>query len=218
VQAVPKPVQTEAYQFGTVYKSRRYTVDFDYYHVRFDNDYTSTTDPTTGEPVYYLAGRSTTQGVEVESNIVMWRGLSAYLNATGGTGKYNSNGLWMAGVPSDTEAIGVNYMTKNWAVGIFNKRVGKTWNDNASVNQASPNDPFNLANLFVNYTLNNGSRFDQTKLQFSVNNLSNSHAVTSFTPGLKTTNLPNPADVLAMLAGRSVSFSVTVGFSQRLVP
>jgi hypothetical protein len=51
-----------------------------------------------------------------------------------------------------------------------------------------------------------------------VNNLSNSHAVTSFTPGLKTTNLPNPADVLAMLAGRSVSFSVTVGFSQRLVP
>jgi iron complex outermembrane receptor protein len=218
VQAVPKPVQTEAYQFGTVYKSRRYTVDFDYYHVRFDNDYTSTTDPTTGEPVYYLAGRSTTQGVEVESNIVMWRGLSAYLNATGGTGKYNSNGLWMAGVPSDTEAIGVNYMTKNWAVGIFNKRVGKTWNDNASVNQASPNDPFNVANLFVNYTLNNGSRFDQTKLQFSVNNLSNSHAVTSFTPGLKTTNLPNPADVLAMLAGRSVSFSVTVGFSQRLVP
>jgi iron complex outermembrane receptor protein len=218
VQAVPKPVQTEAYQVGTVYKSRRYTVDFDYYHVRFDNDYTSTTDPTTGEPVYYLAGRSTTQGVEIESNIVMWRGLSAYLNATGGTGKYNSNGLWMAGVPSDTEAVGVNYMTKNWAVGIFNKRVGKTWNDNASVNQASPNDPYNVANLFVNYTLNNGSRFDQTKLQFSVNNLSNSHAITSFTPGLKTTNLPNPADVLAMLAGRSVSFTVTVGFSQRLVP
>ncbi len=218
VQTVPKPVQTEAFQIGTVWKSQRYTLDFDFYHVRFDNDYSSTIDPATGEPVYYLTGRSRTEGVEAESNIVIWKGLSAYLNVTAGNAKYASSELWVANTPTDTEAIGANYQTGNWAVAIFEKRVGKTWNDNGSINQASPNDPFNMVNAFVNYTLNNGSRFDRTKLRLSMNNLANSHAITSYTPGVKTTNLPNPADVLSMLAGRSVSFTVTVGLSQSVRP
>ena len=218
VQTVPKPVQTEAFQLGTVWKSRRYTIDFDFYHVRFDNDYSSTTDPSTGEPVYYLAGRSRTEGIEAESNIVVWKGLSAYLNVTAGNAKYASSGLWVAGTPTDTEAIGANYQSGSWAVALFEKRVGKTWNDNAAVNQASPNDPFNMVNAFINYTLNNGSRFDRTKLRLSLNNLADSHAITAYTPGLKTTNLPNPADVLTMLAGRSVSFTVTVGLSQSVHP
>ena len=51
VLTVPKPVSTNTYQFGTVWKSGRYTADFDVYHVHFDNDYASTTDPATGEPV-----------------------------------------------------------------------------------------------------------------------------------------------------------------------
>ena len=72
--------------------------------------------------------------------------------------------------------------------------------------------------MFVNYTLNNRSHFDRTKLKLAVNNLSNSHAVTSYTPGLKTSNLPNAADVLSMLAGRSVSFMVTFGFTPRPTP
>ena len=75
-----------------------------------------------------------------------------------------------------------------------------------------------MMNIFVNYTLGSGTRFDRTKLKLAVNNLTDSHAITAFTPGLKTTNLPNPADVLTMLAGRSVSFSVTVGFSPRVTP
>jgi iron complex outermembrane receptor protein len=103
-------------------------------------------------------------------------------------------------------------------VAIFNKRVGRTWNDNGSINEASPNDAFNMTNIFVNYTLGSGTRFDRTKLRLAVNNLTDSHAITAFTPGLKTTNLPNPADVLTMLAGRSVSFSMTVGFSPHVTP
>ena len=49
-------------------------------------------------------------------------------------------------------------------------------------------------------------------------NLADSHAITSYTPGSKTSNLPNPNDVLSLLAGRSLSFTVTVGFSPRIVP
>jgi iron complex outermembrane receptor protein len=218
VLTVPKPVTTKAYQFGSVWKSRRMTLDFDLYHVKFDNDYAATTDPATGEPVYYFTGTQVTRGVEAESNVVIGNGLSVYLNATAGTARYSSSNLWVAGTPRDTEAIGLNYQTGNWNVAIFNKRVGRTYNDNGAVNQASPNDPFNMANLFVNYTLNNRSHFDKTKLKLAVNNLSNSHAVTSYTPGLKTSNLPGPADVLSMLAGRSVSFMVTFGVTPRPTP
>jgi len=218
VLTVPKPVTTNTYQFGTVWKSRRYTVDFDVYRVHFDNDYASTTDPATGEPVYYLAGTSVTRGVEAESNIVIWNGLSAYVNATAGKAYYTSSGLWLAGTPRDTEAIGLNYQTKNWNVAVFNKRVGQTWNDNGAVNQASANDPFNITNIFVNYTINDRTRFDRTKLQLAVTNLSDSHAITSYTPGSKASNLPNPNDVLTMLAGRSISFTITVGYTPRAQP
>jgi len=218
VQTVPKPVTTDTYQVGTVWKSHRFTLDFDVYHVHFDNDYSSSIDPVSGEPVYYLAGTSVTKGVEAESNIVIWKGLSGYVNATAGNAKYSSSGLWVAGTPRDTEAIGMNYQTGNWNVAIFDKRVGRTWNDNGSINQASPNDPFSLTNLFVNYTLNNHSHFERTKLRLAVNNLFDSHAITSYTPGSKTSNLPGPNDVLSLLAARSVSFTVTVGFTPRVHP
>jgi iron complex outermembrane receptor protein len=134
------------------------------------------------------------------------------MNATAGTAKYSSNNLWVAGVPGDTESIGLTYANRNWNAGIFSKRVGGTYNDNGSVNQASPNAPFNMTNIFVNYTLGNASRFDRTRLKFSLNNLFDSHAITSYTPGSKTTNDPGPNDVLTMLAGRSVSFTVTIGY------
>jgi iron complex outermembrane receptor protein len=215
VQTTPKPVETTAYQTGTTWKTRRFTLDADFYNIRFDNDYSSTIDPSTGEPVYYLTGTQKTKGVEAESNIALYRGVSVYLNGTVGTAKYASNNLWTAGVPSNTQAVGVTYANRNWNAGIFSKRVGRTWNDNGSVNQAAPNDPFNMTNVFVNYTLGNASRFDRTRLRFSINNLFDSHAITSYTPGSKTTNDPGPNDVLTMLAGRSVSFTVTLGYSPR---
>jgi hypothetical protein len=57
-------------------------------------------------------------------------------------------------------------------------------------------------------------RFDRTKLKFALNNLFDSHAITSYTPGSKTSNDPGTNDVLSMLAGRSVTFTVTIGYSR----
>jgi iron complex outermembrane receptor protein len=215
VLTTPQPVETTAYQGGTTWKTRRFTLDADYYNVVFDNSYSTTTDPTTGEPVYYYAGTQKTHGVEAESNVAVARGLSLYLNGSAGTAKYSSNGLWTAGVPNYTVAAGLTYNTSRWNAGVFSKRVGQTWNDNGSINQAAPNAPFNMTNLFLNYTLGNGSRLDRTKFRVSVNNLFDSHAITSYTPGSKTTNAPGPNDVLMLLAGRSVSFTVTLGYSAK---
>jgi len=215
VLTTPKPVETTAYQGGTTWKTRRFTLDADVFNVRFDNAYSTTTDPVTGEPVYYLAGTQKTKGFETEGNLAMYRGVSLYANATVGTAKYASNGLWAAGVPENTESIGLTYASSNWNAGVFSKRVGQTWNDNGSVNQAAPNAPWNMTNLFLNYTLGNGSRLDRTRFRLSLNNLFDSHAITLYTPGSKKTNVPGPNDVLTMLAGRSVSFTVTLGYSPR---
>ena len=64
----------------------------------------------------------------------------------------------MQNAPSDTETIGLTYNLGSWNLGFFSKRVGQMYNDNGSVHQAVPIDPFNITNLFVNYTLRGSSR------------------------------------------------------------
>jgi iron complex outermembrane receptor protein len=90
-----------------------------------------------------------------------------------------------------------------------------------------------VVNTFVNYTVRNGSHFDQTKIRLSANNLTNSHNLTnvsltgplntqtipgtSFTDPFTTTVPTAPAggDNLGFLPGRSFTISVTFGFAPK---
>src|SRR6185295_18511645 len=132
--------------------------------------------------VVVLTGTSETKGVEAESTILVARGLSLYLNGTVGSARYADSGQWVQNAPKDTETIGVNYSYDSWNVGLFNKRVGRMYNDNGSIHSAVAIDPFTIANLFVNYTLRSGSPFAQSRIRFSVNNLFDSHAITGVGP------------------------------------
>jgi iron complex outermembrane receptor protein len=172
-------------------------------------------DPVTGEPVYYLAGSAVTQGLELESNILVTHGVGVYLNATTGSAKYVDTDLWVQNAPRDTEAIGLSYNQSNWNVGFFNKRIGRMYNDNSGINQAVAIDPFYITNLFVNYTLKGSNRFSQSKIRLSVNNLFDKRYIVGVTPAAKTTSLPTPGDVLNLMAARSVSLTFTVGFSPK---
>ena len=87
------------------------------------------------------------------------------------------------------------------------------FNDNGSIHQAIPIDPFNITNLFVNYTLRGSSKLSQSRIRLAVNNLTDSHAITAVTPASTKSNAPAPGDILTLMAGRSVSVSFTVGFS-----
>jgi iron complex outermembrane receptor protein len=95
------------------------------------------------------------------------------------------------------------------------------WNDNtavngATVNQVIPIALFNVSNLFFNYTIRKGSRWDQTKFRFSINNLLDNHNITSVTQAAKgTVFLPGPNDTLQLLPGRSITMSVTLGLTPR---
>jgi iron complex outermembrane receptor protein len=213
VAVLPNPTMTTTYQVGSVWKAGRATIDVDTYNIRFENDYSSTPDPVSGEPVYFLNGTAATKGVEAESTILVARGLSLYLNGTAGSARYTDTDLWVQNAPKDTETIGINYSYDSWNVGFFNKRVGRMYNDNGSVHSAVAIDPFNITNLFINYTLRNASAFAQSRIRFSVNNLFDSHAIVGVSPASTRSSLAAPGDVLTLMAARSVSLTLTVGFS-----
>jgi iron complex outermembrane receptor protein len=211
VGTLPKPVLTDTFQVGSVWKSHRATLDLDYYHIKFQSDYSSTFDSVTGDTIYFLNGESITQGVEAESTILVGGGLAVYLNATKGEAKYTDSDLWVQNAPGDTETIGLTYNLGSWNVGFFSKRVGQMYNDNGSLHQAIPIDPFDITNLFFNYTVRGSSRLSQSRIRLAVNNLTDSHAITAVSAASAKSNAANPADILTLMAGRSVSMSFTVG-------
>lgn len=214
VSTLPKPTTTDTVQFGTVWKARRATLDVDVYRVSFQNDYSSTLDNATGMTMYYLNGRSTTKGVEAESTVLVGGGLALYLNATKGSAKYNDTGLWVQNAPSDSETVGVTFNRAGWNLGFFSKRVGQMFNDNGATHQAVTIDPYHLTNLFLNYTVGGHSLLAKSRLRLAVNNLTDSHAVTAVSPASSASSVAAANDVLAMMAGRSVSLSLTVGLSR----
>ena len=69
ILTLPKPTSATTIQAGSVLKLQRLTLDADYYHTWFQNPYSSTTDPTSGEQVSFLAPSSITRGVEGEANV-----------------------------------------------------------------------------------------------------------------------------------------------------
>jgi iron complex outermembrane receptor protein len=217
----PKPTGVTTYQGGTVVKLKQVTLNADYYWTKYQNAYSSVTDPnitsTTGYD-WVSSGDAVTKGFEGEANIYVSHGLSFYVNGTLGTANYVSpgytnKGLWVANTPSNTEAIGLTYNQKHFEVGFFDKRVGPMWNDNTPFNQVIPISPFSVSNVYFNYVLRNGSHFDQTKFRLSVNNMLNNQnivGVQQATAGA--TYNPQPGDLLLLLPGRSVALTVTLGF------
>jgi iron complex outermembrane receptor protein len=234
----PKPTLAKTYQVGAVLQQNRWTLDMDAYYVHFQNGYQSYTDPASLEPVFVATGPSNTRGIEAEGNVALGYGFSIYGNVSFGSAKYQSGasypngGLWVANTPRNIEGFSVLWDRRAWDIGITYKRVGQFYNDNGSltyiingakipypVNQAITIQPFELTNVFVNYTIKNASRFRGSKIQLAVNNLANSHNIVGITPAIAATAtapfVPNSGDLLNLLPGRSVTLTVTGGWAPR---
>ena len=215
VAVIPKPTTTKAFQFGSVYKTNRFTLDADMYFIHAGNDYASAPDAS-GEPVYYATADTHTKGFEVEGNVVLGKGFFFYGNTTIGTAKYQDTKLWVASSPHDTETAGLTYLHNNYDIGFFNKRISKMYNDNGVFNQAVALDPLNITNLFINYTVKQSSYFRGTKFRVGINNVFDNHnivGVTSAGAGPNPARLPG--DFLTLMAGRSVSVSMTFGYAPK---
>jgi iron complex outermembrane receptor protein len=214
VAVTPKPTQTKTFQFGTVYKTNRFTIDADAYFIHAANAYASAPDAN-GEPVYYATADTHTKGFEVEGNVVIGKGFFLYGNGTLGSAKYADTNLWVATSPHDTQTVGLTYLKGNWDIGFFNKRIGQLYNDNGSNHQAIAIDPLNITNLFINYTIKQASYLRGTKFRVGINNLFDRHNIVGVSPASPNSNLPAPGDFLTLMAGRSISLAVTFGYAPR---
>jgi iron complex outermembrane receptor protein len=212
VSVLPQPTRTKSYQVGEVFKAEYATLDADVYYIRFENSYSSFTD-NDGLTAWYSNGVSVAKGLELESNLSAGGGFNLYLNATKGSAVYADTKLWVDSAPTDTETFSPSYQSGSWDTGLFIKRVSRLYQDNGAVHQAVTIPPVTMTNLFVNYTLKNGSALSRSKIRFSVNNLFDKHNITGISPALKGAYVPNGADIINVLAGRSVSLTLTVGLS-----
>jgi iron complex outermembrane receptor protein len=227
VTVLPQPTTAKTFQGGTVLKLKKITFNADVYHTRFQNAYSASPDPSTPTATQYTAsGDSVSKGFEAEANMNVTKGLNFYINTTVGraifvTPGLPSTGLWVANTPSNTQAVGWSYKFKDWDLGFFHKRVGAMWNDNtatngATLNQVIPISPFNVTNVFVNFSLRKWDRFDQTKFRLSINNLFDHHDITSLTQVVKgPVYTPGPGDTLGLLPGRSFTFTVIFGVADK---
>jgi len=234
----PKPTLAKTYQIGSVLKYRRWTLDADAYYVHFQNSYDSYIDPTSNEPIFVPTGPTNTKGIEAESNIIIGWGFSLYLNGSLSSAKYQSGanfpngGEWVASTPKNIESLAFLWQHKNWDVGLVDKRVGTMYNDNGTltyliggikipypVDQAITINPFNLVNVFINYTMKNQSWFRGSKIGLAINNVADSHNIVGITPAIAATSTvafaPNGGDQLNLLPGRSVILTFTAGFAPK---
>ena len=238
VTTPPKPTLAKTYQTGTVLQYNRWTLNADAYYVHFQNGYDSYTDPATLEPVFVATGPSNTKGIEFEGNVALGYGFSIYANASFGSAKYQTGpnfpngGEWVADTPSNIEGVNLLWQHRNWDLGLVYKRIGQYYNDNGSLNylidgasipypvdQAITIHPWQLVNVFVNYTVKNASWLRGTKFQLAVNNIADSHALTGVTPAIAATAavpfVQNGGDLLNLLPGRSVTLTITGGYAPK---
>lgn len=238
VAVAPPPTVASTYQAGTVLKLNRVSVDGDVYHIHFINQYSSYTDttpgPDNGMVYYYATPPSDTNGVEGEGNIAFGEGVSLFLNGTVGEAKYEaaaaqpatptsaataaSPSAWVALTPKNTLSIGPTYQKGAWNVGFFNKRIGDRWEDDGSYHQVVPLAPFWMSNLFFNYTVRKSSKFDNSKIKLSFNNLFDNHNLVDISPanGVSADMGPwtqSDLDTLELLPGRSVMVTFQLGLS-----
>lgn len=191
VAKTPTPQLTNTYQGGTVLKLNRLTMDADFYHVKFQNNYISFAVADPNHPgydlnEYYLGPDSYTQGFEAEVNAALGYGLNLYANGTVGKANYTGagvpSGLNVADTPAYTQGLALTYQAHGMDLGVIEKRVGDYYNDNGSYHNQAYVAPYNNVNLFLNYTIRKGSMFDGSKVSFSINNLFNSEDITDVFP------------------------------------
>lgn len=213
---VPSPTKATTLQFGTVWSSENMTLAADIYRTSLESSYSKTGPDSAGNYSYYPSGTQTSQGVEAEANFVLGDGFSLYMNATFASLKYDATGKWVAGAPSDTQTIALNYQRANWSVGASANRIGQQYNDDsAKNNEAFVIDPYTVANLYVNYTVKTPSSFAKAlKLQFGVNNVFDNHAINGIATAASGSSslTPKSTDLLSVNAGRSVQLTATLDF------
>ena len=121
------------------------------------------------------------------------KGFFVYGNGTIGSAKYADTQLWVASSPHDTETIGLTYLHGTGISASSTSASARCTTTTAALNQAVAIDPFNITNLFLNYTVKQASFLRGTKFRVGINNLFDQHNIVGVSPASKTVPCPRPA-------------------------
>ena len=201
-----QPQSTRNYQWGTVYKTGRFTADFDAYLIDFSNEILS---GTINNNTYYYNSNGATRykGVEGEATYFVGYGTSLYANGSVNSA-HDSAGNWLPNTPVRTAAAGLIYDKNGIYASLMDKYIGSYYTGQSG--SLYPNSPsignymvngYSMASLSASYSF---GRDQATKVSMQVDNLFNKG-------GLYYTNGTAPqGDILFWgIPGRSVTVSLS---------
>ena len=207
------PQTSTNYQLGTVFHGTNWTADFDLYKIDFKNKIGTVTGPTplpdgttcaSGETCYYNQGGVTYQGIEGEVTYAFTNWLSGFANGSINDAKDNSTHLQVKQAPKNTYGVGLLFKKGGWTASLIDKYTGEQWGqDNQPSNFHIPG--YHQADFSVSYAWN------RYKVMVQAQNITNSQAVTSITPNLKT-NTVSPYDQYYWQAPANYQVSLKVAF------
>lgn len=207
------PQQTMNYQFGTVYKTDRFSADADVFYIDYKNFPLSSIDPVTKDPVFALAKGARLYGFEGEATYYFGNGVSAFANFSTIDAAFRLSSLDIPNVPDGTMALGFAYEGDGLFGSIASKYVGeqKVYNsgfnpDNATtVTAVGKSDGFWQTALSLGYGRNvNDSFIKSYKFRLQIENVFNAH--NQVADSIKSGNI-----YYLVLPGRNWYASVSLG-------
>ena len=172
------PQNTNNLQTGTTFKSDRFTIAADLYHIKFNNFVTAK--HTGGAYLIALGGGSAVfKGAELEGTYVLGAGVSFYANWSHNSATY-ADGTPVLNTPNGTSALGLIYDGGPLYASLISKRVGSQIEAGNNPLTATGNydvSAYTVNNLAIVYTLRDpGAGAKAAHVKFGVNNLSDNRA------------------------------------------
>ncbi|MBS0591614.1 MAG: TonB-dependent receptor [Proteobacteria bacterium] len=178
------PQQTMNYQFGTVYKTERFSADADVFYIDYKNFPLSSVDPVTKDPIFALAKGARLHGIEGTATYYFGRGVSAFANFSTIDAQFKRSSLDLPNVPDGTMALGLSYEGGGLFGSISSKYVGeqKVYNGNFNPDDATTVTAFGKSSGFwqTAFSLGYGRNVEDSfiksyKFRLQVENVFNAH-------------------------------------------
>jgi len=200
----PSPEQTNNYQIGTTYKSKRLTVSADLYYIDFLNAITSQT--VGGNTTFSNAGGAVYKGFESEATFYAGLGFSLYGNLTFNSAKQKSTGDWMPNAPQSTAALGLLYERGPLNGSLITKFVGHQF---GSTGDQQPIGGFTVTNFATSYTIKNLAPWlHNTRIGLEVDNIFNRTSINALAGFTAADNTP----LYWTIPGRAIIGTVSTDF------
>ncbi|MFT4432573.1 TonB-dependent receptor [Caballeronia sp. 15715] len=200
----PSPEQTNNYQIGTTYKSKRLTVSADLYYIDFLNAITSQT--VGGNTTFSNAGGAVYKGFESEATFYAGLGFSLYGNLTFNSAKQKSSGDWMPNAPQSTAALGLLYGRGPLNGSLITKFVGHQF---GSTGDQQPIGSFMVTNFATSYTIRNLAPWlHNTRIGLEVDNIFNRTSINALAGFTAADNTP----LYWTIPGRAIIGTVSTDF------